>query len=214
MRAPSGEHCGLEDSELGGAAGQLVDGSPTTMLGAVRSRRATGFGAVPGHVGVVPGRGRRAVACRRATDCGDGIRNRGRAPSYATRRPPEPVRSTATMALTGAAGAEWSSRTPIQRLRDRSMTPSANRQVPGAPGVSGVNGIGLVAGSGCRYRRPSEMLEKLSVPSATVHAPPPYSCTRVRTLRGAGVMSIGPSACTPPRTTTQRPCSCGLPSSQ
>mmetsp|Transcript_88162 Transcript_88162/g.128890 ORF Transcript_88162/g.128890 Transcript_88162/m.128890 type:complete len:235 (-) Transcript_88162:12-716(-) len=50
------------------------------------------------------------------------------------------------------------------------------------------------------------------MPADTVKSPPPYSCTRVRTLKLAGVTSVIPEASF--FITTTRPCSDGRPSSQ
>ncbi|WP_242471258.1 hypothetical protein [Blastococcus sp. TML/C7B] len=59
-----------------------------------------------------------------------------------------------------------------------------------------------------RYSRWSENSVNHSVPPATVQAPPPYSCTRVRAFHGAGSTSLtAPSAAR--RTITDRPPSSG-----
>ena len=51
------------------------------------------------------------------------------------------------------------------------------------------------------------------MPSWTQYAPPPYSCTIVRTLKPAGVTSVGSSARAATSMSTTRPPSAGRPSS-
>ena len=51
------------------------------------------------------------------------------------------------------------------------------------------------------------------MPRCTAKAPPPYSCTVVRTLNPSGVTSVGEDQGSP-RITTPRPCSDGRVSSQ
>src|SRR3546814_1928197 len=58
---------------------------------------------------------------------------------------------------------------------------SAYRYAPGAGG-SGVMGSGAPPRSDNRCSRWSVQFEKYSQPSSMSHAPPPYSCTRVRAL--------------------------------
>ena len=88
------------------------------------------------------------------------------------------------------------------------MTTRSACRTPAGTAGSAVTGSGVCEPGVSRYSRWSENSVNHSVPSDTVQAPPPYSCTRVRAFHGAGSTSVTvPSA--ERRTMTDRPCSLG-----
>jgi hypothetical protein len=114
---------------------------------------------------------------------------------------PVPSSSTATMSRVTVPSA-CVSRTAI--TSEPRMLMSPNRK----PRPAGVSGTGVEPPSSSRYRRWSVNSTNTSARSAvTAHAPPPYSCTRLRAFHGAG--SASPRALR----TAYRPPSEGRPSS-
>ena len=102
----------------------------------------------------------------------------------------EPSGPTRTISLTTSAGrspSAWVSRTASSAAGDH-----AEVGVPHAGGTSGsgVTATGVSLPGSSRYSRWSENSVNHSVPPDTVHAPPPYSCTRVRAFHGAGRTSV------------------------
>jgi hypothetical protein len=123
---------------------------------------------------------------------------------------PPSARSATSSLYTSRAESEpsWRSRTHTTQRPFGVSRPSAYRH---ACAVGG----GAVTGSGCglpasrRYIRWSAKFVVNTVSPRTHHAPPPYSCTRVRALIPSGRRSRG----TPPgsrRTICSRPPSAGL----
>ena len=107
---------------------------------------------------------------------------------------------TLTTSFTGSSARPWVSRTHTMSPPGVAR-PSAYRNGP-----SGVIGTGSPPGSS-RYRRWSSKLEKNAICPWSSQAPPPYSCTLVRTSKEAGVTS------SPSRTSTVRPSASGRRSS-
>jgi hypothetical protein len=124
-----------------------------------------------------------------------------------------PSRSTRTTSWTTSAAAplgECVSRTATTALPSEVTCRSAWR-TPAAISGAGVTATGSLLPGSTRYSRWSAKSVNHTVPPATVHAPPPYSCTRVRAFHGGGSRSVVvPSGLR--RTSTVRPPSLGRPS--
>ncbi len=191
---PSGAHMGLTTDPLDTA-----------------SRSRTGFPAEPScamsttasHVPSQGMSGRSQVRYDSRVPSGEtrGLLKKSRSPASRVMVPS--WRSIATIEFAGSwSSVRWSSWTASTRPRARSMDRSANR----SPGVVT---SGRVEPSGSmRHSDPSASSDRTTRPWSTVQAPPPYSCTRVRTLAGAGVSStLVPSA--PMRSSVTRPPSSG-----
>ena len=144
-------------------------------------------------------------ASRRPSGLGAGAAKKS-CPEASTRTVPSTM-DIETRSLAGAAPSRCDSRTASRRRRRGSMVRSANRAEPSA--VRGTGGAVPV----CAYTRSSSKLENQTRSPDTAYAPPPYSCTRDRTLNGGGVTSSG-SPASFVRTRTLRPPSPGRPSSQ
>ena len=95
----------------------------------------------------------------------------------------------ATRSLTGGPASPCVSRTASRRPRPGSTVRSANRAVPSA-----VSGAGAPVPTWA-WTRPSSKSENQTRSPETAYAPPPYSCTRDRTLNGGGRDIPGPPGC-------------------
>ena len=121
-----------------------------------------------------------------------------------------PSASMRTISLTTSAAdpcaAGCVSRTassPPSGVTDRSAC-----RTPAGTGGSGVTATGSLLPASSRYSRWSLNSVNHNVPPDAVHAPPPYSCTRVRAFHGGGRTSVtDPSG--ERRTMTDRPPSLG-----
>ena len=172
------------------------------VLGAV-GRADHQLGGVPRHVRVVPLQPGQRDAVRAPAAGRRRSRGRRRAPRVRRRR------ATRTISLTTSAG-----RSPSAWVSRTASSPSgvdAQVGVPDAGAAPPAPGSPRPASSlpaSSRYSRWSENSVNHSVPPDTVHAPPPYSCTRVRAFHGAGRTSVTvPSA--DRRTIADRPPSAG-----
>ena len=195
--APSGDHFGWNAALPEPPA--MRTGAPGTPSGP--SSASHSAAASQG----MSGWSQASQASRRPSGLGAGAAKKS-CPAASTRTEPSSI-EIATRSLTGGAASRCVSRTASRRRRTGSTVRSANRARPCA--VSGAGAAVPV----CAWIRPSSKFENQVRSPAVAYAPPPYSCTRDRTLNGGGVTSTARPAASV-RTRTLRPPSAGRPSSQ
>ena len=177
-------------------------GPPASTCSLPSAARTTSWAASHGMCGVVPLQPRQRDAVGGQPRVGDEVRAADQ--DLGARR-----RATRTISLTTSAAppeAGWVSRT--------ASTPSGGDAQVGVPHAGRHRRLRghRHGGVAARVEPVQPLVGELGEPQrarpATVHAPPPYSCTRVRAFQGAGRTSVTvPSG--ERRTTTDRPPSSG-----